>query len=184
MTPLRQRMMEDLQLRGLSAKRQDSYVRAVRQLAEPYHKSPDLITEEELRLYFLYLENDKHASRSAFTIALSGLKFFYPHTLQREWATLDLARPVREKKLPVVLSAAEVQLILGCLRRPPYRVCLTTIYSCGLRRREGVYLQVSDHAPVLRAFQAQLDIDRVGRAGSLAGVGHDMERASPLDGTY
>jgi site-specific recombinase XerD len=137
-------MIEDLQLRGLSAKTQDAYLRAVRQLAEHYRRSPDLITEEELRLYFLYLKNDKHASRSAFTIALSGLKFFYQHTLRREWATLDLPRPMREKKLPVVLSTAEVCLILGCLRRPHYRVCLTTIYSCGLRLREGVYLQVSD----------------------------------------
>jgi len=144
MTPLRQRMMEDLQLRGLSAKTQDAYVRAVRQLAEHYHKSPDLITEEELRLYFLYLKNDKQVSRSGFTIALCGLKFFYERTLHREWATLDLPRPTREKKLPVVLSTAEVRLILGCLRRPHYRVCLTTIYSCGLRLREGVYLQVTD----------------------------------------
>ena len=70
MTPLRQRMIEDLQLRGLSAKTQDAYLRAVRQLAEHYHKSPDLITEEELRLYFLYLKNDKQVSRSGFTIAL------------------------------------------------------------------------------------------------------------------
>jgi integrase/recombinase XerD len=144
MTPLRQRMIEDLQLRGLAAKTQDSYVRAVRQLAEHYHKSPDLITEEELRLYFLYLKNDKQVSRSGFTIALCGLKFFYERTLHREWATLDLPRPTREKKLPVVLSTAEVRRILGCLRRPHYRVCLTTIYSCGLRLREGVYLQVTD----------------------------------------
>jgi site-specific recombinase XerD len=108
------------------------------------HKSPDLITEEELRLYFLYLKNDKHASPSAFRIALSGLKFFYQHTLRRAWATLDLPRPAREKKLPVVLSATEVRQILGCLHGERYRVCLTTIYSCGLRLREGVYLQVSD----------------------------------------
>jgi site-specific recombinase XerD len=137
-------MMEDLQLRGLSAKTQDAYLRAVRQLAEHYRKSPDLITEEELRQYLLYLTNEKHASPSAFRIALCGLKFFYERTLHREWATLDLARPVREKKLPVVLSVAEVRQILGCLRRPHYRVCLTTIYSCGLRLQEGVHLQVSD----------------------------------------
>jgi integrase/recombinase XerD len=144
MTPLRQRMMEDLQLRGLSAKTQEAYLRAVRQLAEHYHKSPDLITEEELRLYFLYLKNDKQVSRSSFSIALSGLKFFYERTLHREWATLDLPRRTREKKLPAVLSVTEVRQILACLRRPYYRVCLTTIYSCGLRLREGVSLQVRD----------------------------------------
>jgi integrase/recombinase XerD len=144
MTPLRQRMIEDLQLRGLSAKTQEAYLRAVRQLAEHYRKSPDLITEEELRLYFLYLKNDKQISRSGFTIALCGLKFFYERTLHREWATLDLPRRTREKKLPAVLSVAEVRQILACLRRPYYRVCLTTIYSCGLRLREGVSLQVGD----------------------------------------
>ena len=62
MTELRQRMIECLQLRGLSARTQESYVRAVRQLAEHYHKSPDLITEEELRHYFLYIKNVKHYS--------------------------------------------------------------------------------------------------------------------------
>jgi len=142
MTPLRQRMIEDLQLRGLAAKTQDAYLRAVRQLAEHYHKSPDLVSEEELRQYFLYLKNDKHASRSAYTIALHGLRFFYTYTLQRTDVTLDWVRPAQEKKLPVVLSTAEVRLIIGCLRRPHYRVCLTTIYSCGLRLLEGVYLKV------------------------------------------
>ena len=141
-TPLRQRMIEDMQLRGLCAKTQESYVRAVRQLAEYYHKSPDRIDEEELRQYLLYLKNDKRASASAFTIALCGIKFFYEHTLQREWATFDLARPVREHKLPVVLSVEEVQRILGCLRLPRYRVCLGVIYACGLRLQEGVHLQV------------------------------------------
>ncbi len=61
MTPLRQRMIEDMQLRGLSEITQDRYVRAVRQLADHYNKSPDKITEEELRQYFLYLKNDKKA---------------------------------------------------------------------------------------------------------------------------
>ena len=144
MTPLRQRMVEDMQLRGLSKKTQESYVRAVRQLAEHYGKPPDRISEEELRQYFLYLRNDKHASSSAFTIALCGIKFFYQQTLRREWTTFDLVRPAREKKLPVVLSTDEVRRVLGCLRRPRYRVCLTTIYCCGLRLQEGVHLQIRD----------------------------------------
>ena len=109
-TPLRQRMLDDLQLHGLAAKTQDAYVRAVRQLAAYYHKSPDLITEDELRQYLLYLQNEKQVSASTFTIALCGLKFFYEQTLQRSWHTFDLARPVPEKKLPVVLSHEEVLL--------------------------------------------------------------------------
>jgi integrase/recombinase XerD len=142
MTALRQKMIEDLQLRGLSSKTQDAYVGAVKQLAEHYHKSPDLITDEELRQYFLYLKNDKHASRSAYTHALYGIRFFYQHTLGREEVTLDWVRPPKEKKLPVVLSVDEVRRILACLRCQRYRVCLTTIYACGLRLQEGVNLQV------------------------------------------
>lgn len=143
-TPLRQRMIEDMQLRGLSTQTQEMYVRAVRRLAEHYHKSPDGISEEELRQYLLYLKNEKQSSSSAFKIALCGIKFFYERTLRREWVILDLARPVQEHKLPVVLSVEEVQRILGCLRLPRYRVCLGVIYACGLRLREGVHLQVPD----------------------------------------
>src|SRR2546426_3935623 len=144
MTPLQQRMIEDIQLRGLSARTQDAYVRAVRQLAEHYHTSPARITEEELRDYFLYLKNVKHYSRTASTIALCGIKFFYEQTLKREWTTLTFVRPPREQKLPVVLSPEEVRTILAHLNLFRYRACLTTIYSCGLRLQEGTHLQVPD----------------------------------------
>jgi len=143
-TPLRQRMIEDLQLHGFAAKTQDAYVCTVKQLAAYYHKAPDLISEEELRHYLLYLQNERHVSASTFTITLCGLKFFYERTLQRTWSTFELARPAPDKKLPVVLSINEVHEILSRLHRQRYRVCLTTIYACGLRLREGVYLQVGD----------------------------------------
>jgi site-specific recombinase XerD len=137
-------MIECLQLRGLSERTQESYVRAVRQLAEHYHKSPDLITEEELRQYFLHLKNVKHYSRNTMTIAICGLKFFFEHTLNKEWTTLNIVRPAPEKKLPVILSLAEVRQILALVRLPRYQVCLSTIYSCGLRLQEGTHLQVAD----------------------------------------
>jgi len=144
MTPLRQRMLEDLQLRGMSERTQECYIRAVRQLAQHYHKSPNLVTEEELRQYFLWMKNVKHYSRAATTIALCGIKFFFRQTLKQDWTTLKLVRPPREKKLPVVLSPQEVRDILLRVRLLPYRVCLTTIYSCDLRLGEGTGLQVRD----------------------------------------
>jgi integrase/recombinase XerD len=144
MTQLRQRMIECLQLRGLSERTQESYVQAVRLLAEHYHKSPDLISEEELRQYFLYLKNVKKYSRSSTTIALCGIKFFFEHTLHRDFPILNFIRPHREKKLPAILSPDEVRRILQLLRLPAYRTCLTTIYSCGLRLQEGTHLQVVD----------------------------------------
>ena len=143
MTPLRQRMIEDLQLRGLSERTQAMYGRAVRQLAEHDHKSPDRITEEELRDYFLDLTHVKHDSRSARTIARCGIKFFSEHTLPQAWTTLTFVRPPREKKLPVILSITEVRTLLAHLKRPRYRVCLTTISACGLRLQEGTHLQVT-----------------------------------------
>jgi integrase/recombinase XerD len=142
MTPLRQRMLEDMQLRGLGPATQRSYLQAVQQFAQHFNMSPDHLTEEHLRQYFLYLRNDKRLARSTATGALCAIKFFYEHTLHRAWPTLAFIRPPKEHKLPVVLSADEVRRILGCVRLPHYRVCLTTIYAAGLRINEGVHLRV------------------------------------------
>lgn len=143
MTPLRKKMLEDMQLRGLSAGTQKAYVRAVRQLAGHYRKSPDEISEEELRQYFLYLRNDKKVAHSTCKIALCGIRFFYQYTIEQRWPTLTLMRPVKEQKLPVILSQEEVYQLLHSVRRQPYRICLSTIYACGLRLQEGVSLQVA-----------------------------------------
>jgi site-specific recombinase XerD len=144
MTELRRRMIECLQLRGLSERTQDMYVRAVRQLAEHDRTSPDLITEEDLRQYFLSLKHVKPYSRRASTIALCGIKFFFEQTLHRDWTTLRFVRAPREQKLPVILSLEEVRKLPGCVRLPRDRVCLTTLDSCGLRLQEGTHLQVPD----------------------------------------
>ena len=144
MTPLRRRMIEDMQLRGFAARTQEAYVHAVRQLAGHLHKTPDQIAEEELRQYFLYLINVKRFARASFTIALCGIKFFFESTLGRDWTLFGLARPPRQKTLPVILSREEVRRILGCVRLPVYRTCLITIYACGLRLLEGARLAVPD----------------------------------------
>jgi integrase/recombinase XerD len=144
MTTFRESMIEDLQLRGVSANTQEAYLRAVRRLAEHHRESPDRINEEELRQYFLYLKNERGISAASFQVALSGIKFFYPFTLKRVWPILDLVRPPREKELPIVLSLEEGCQILSAIRRRHYRVCLTTIYPCGLRLQEGTHLRVRD----------------------------------------
>lgn len=142
MTPLRQRMIEDMQLRGLAPLTQRAYLRAVRALAHYYAKSPDLVTAEELRHYFLYLHDQKRLARATTTVVLCGLKFFFERTLQRSWPVLDLFRPRPTHKLPVVLSADEVWRVVTEVWLPAYRVCLSTIYTCGLRLSEGVQLRV------------------------------------------
>jgi site-specific recombinase XerD len=135
-------MIEDMQLRGLAERTQDSYVRSVRQLAEYYGKSPEQVSEAELRQYFLYMQKERQVSASTVQVRLNGIKFFYEHTLGRSWPLQGLLHPPLVKKVPVVLSEAEVRQVLGCVRRSHYRVCLSTIYSCGLRLLEGVQLQV------------------------------------------
>ncbi len=117
MSVLRERMIEDLQLRGMAARTQESYVLAVKQLAEYYGKSPDQMSEDELRKYFLYLMNEKKVSRSTSTIALYGIKFFYEKTLGQSWPVLEFVRPAKETKLPVVLSIGAVGQILGSVKR-------------------------------------------------------------------
>ena len=98
MTPLRQRMIEDLQLRGLSERTQEMAVRAVRQLAEHDHQSPDQLTEEDLRDSFLSIKNITHDSRRASTIALCGITVFSEHPLKRAWTMLTFVRAPREQK--------------------------------------------------------------------------------------
>jgi site-specific recombinase XerD len=118
-------MIEDMQLRGLSKSTQVAYVRSVRQ-------------------YLLYLRNVKHVSASTFTVIRSAIKFLYQYTLKRTLPTLEWARAPQERKLPIVFSTDEVHRLLTCVRRPRLRACLGTIYTCGLRLREGVHLQVRD----------------------------------------
>jgi integrase/recombinase XerD len=143
MTPLRQRMLEDMQLRGLAARTQESYLAAVRQLATYFGRSPDQLSDQELRQYFLYLRNEKHVAPNTANVALNAVKFLYVHTLHHPWPLGDLVRSPKARPLPIVLTPDEVWTVLGQIRRPPYRVCLSVIYSCGLRLLEGVQLRVA-----------------------------------------
>ena len=144
MTSLRQQMTDEMQLRGLSPRTQQSYLNAVRQLAEYYRKPPDQIGGEELRQYFLYLMNEKQLSPSSCRVAHYAIRFLYVQTLSQSWPEDLVIRPQKETKLPDVLSVDEVQRILNCVHKPRYRICLSTIYACGLRLNEGVSLQVAD----------------------------------------
>lgn len=143
MTPLRKRLLEDMQLRCLAPGTQATYVRSICRLADYYHKSPDLITEPELRDYVMELNAGKLVKRTTAKLQLCGIKFFFRNTLQRRWPSLALMRSPKGRRLPVVLSPEEVWRILEAVRFPVYRVCLTTIYTCGLRVSEGIALQVS-----------------------------------------
>ncbi|NIT59120.1 MAG: tyrosine-type recombinase/integrase [Aliifodinibius sp.] len=141
MTELRRRMIEDMKLHGFSQRTQETYLYAVSKLARHFKKSPERITNQELREYFLY-HKDRYA-RNTTTIALCGIKFFYEKTLQKQMPVLNLTRLPRQNKLPVVLTKEEVWRVLQNIRVLRHRACLTLIYSCGLRLKEATRLKVN-----------------------------------------
>ena len=106
MSNLRERMMNDMQLHGFAKRTHQAYVRTVRQLQQFYDLSPEAISEEQLRDYFIHRKNVSHWSASTMRIAYNGIKFFYTYTLKRDWSVLVLVRAEAERKLPTVLTIA------------------------------------------------------------------------------
>lgn len=163
MTKLRRRMLEDMRLNGLSPRTQQSYACAVGRLARHYGRSPDLLGEEDIRRFLLYLKDERHAADSTLNVYFSAIRFFFEKTLGREWSVLNLVRARRRRKLPIVLNRREVREILSRVRSGPARTCLTTIYGCGLRLMEGVRLRPEDidrERMVIRVHQGKGRRDR------------------------
>jgi site-specific recombinase XerD len=133
-----------LQLAGHGERTQESYLRAVRQLAAYTKLSPDQISEDQLRRYLLYLKNEKNFAPGSLKIAYSGIKFFYTHTVKRDWETLTRLRVPQQRKLPAVLSRDEVRQLLEAVQTPHNRAFLQTVYGLGLRLQEGLHLQIGD----------------------------------------
>jgi site-specific recombinase XerD len=137
-------MRQDLQLSGRGERTQEAYLRAVRQLAVHFGQSPDQLNEEQVREYFLYLKNKKQFAPSSLIIAYCGIKFFYTHTVPRNWETLQKLRVQRRKSLPDVLTIEEVRRLIDAVRTLHNKTYLWTLYSLGLRLQEGLHLQVGD----------------------------------------
>jgi integrase/recombinase XerD len=119
MTPLRQRMIEDMQVRNLSPHTQASYVQQVSLFARHFHRCPEALGPEQIRAYQLYLTNDKKLATGSILIAVSALRFLYKVTLQKDWALEDLIpAPKKPQQLPIVLSPQEVLQFLSLRARP------------------------------------------------------------------
>jgi site-specific recombinase XerD len=141
---LRQQMAGDLQLIGRSPRTQQAYLRAVRKLAEFYQKSPDQLTESQVRKYFLAIKNEHHYAPGSLRVAFNGIRFFYTHTCKRDWPTLRQIKIPKSKTLPEVLTVAQVHQIIDACKLQRIAVFLWTVYSMGLRLEEALNLQVSD----------------------------------------
>lgn len=144
MTPLRQRMIEELQLRNYSPKTVRAYVAAVAQFAGHFRRSPDQLTVEEIRNWQLHLRDVRQVSWSGFNIAMCALRFFYREVLGRDDLVPRLTFMRRERPLPVVPSADEVCRFLEAVPVFSYRMLLTVSYGCGLRLSESVRLEPRD----------------------------------------
>jgi len=143
-TKLRKKMVEDMQLRGYAKRTQTTYARAVRQLENYWHLPAEEIGEQQVRDYFLYCRNEALWSGSTMRIAYSGIKFFYTATLPMEWETIRLLKIKRLSTPPTVLGIDEVRLILSSAHKPQVKAFLTTVYACGLRLSEALFLEVGD----------------------------------------
>lgn len=144
MTPLRQRMLEEMQLRRLSRHTQHAYLRAVTQLAEFYKRSPDRIDREEVRAFLVDLVRRRKAAPSTYNQVRCGLVFFYRVTLGRDLVLDRIVCQRSAKKLPTVLSLAEVAQFFQGARSLKNRALFMTIYAAGLRVSEAINLEARD----------------------------------------
>ena len=143
MTPLRQRLIEDMQLRNRSPITITSYVRYVAQFAKFFGRSPEQLTPEHARQYQLHLL-EKKVSWSTFNQSVCALRFLYGTTLGRKDYVQRLPFGKKPKRIPVVLSRDEVLKFLQCILSRNQRMLLTTMYATGLRVGEAVELRVTD----------------------------------------
>jgi integrase/recombinase XerD len=144
MTPLRQRMLEDMQLRNLCPETQRNYVHHVAGLARFYQTSPEHLSLEEIREYQLYLIHERRLSPEAVNQFVSAAKFLYNVTLETPWPEGALPRCRVPQRLPVVLSATETGEFFQHVCTIRYRAALMTAYGAGLRVSEVVALQLGD----------------------------------------
>lgn len=144
MTPLRQRFIEDMQLRGLAPTTQRSYIHYVSDFAKFYNTSPEQLDLEAIRQYELHLLHEKKLSPESINTFLSAIQFLYLKTLEMPWGKHCFPRVRRTHKLPVVLSPEEVARFLDGVPSLKYRAALMTCYGAGLRISEAVALKVSD----------------------------------------
>ena len=144
MTPLRQRMIEEMKLRNLSPRTIEVYVSRVAHFARYFGRSPEVLGRDEVRSYLLHLVQEKKVSWSVYNQSVAALRFLYEVTLGREGVLVRIACPKQPKRLPVVLSLEEVTRFFAAIIGVKHRAILMTAYAAGLRISEVVALRVDD----------------------------------------
>ena len=142
-SPLRQRMIDDMTLRKLSPKTQDAYIRSVIKLTRFLRRSPDAASPEDLRRFQLHLASSG-VSNISINATITGLRFFFETTLDDHQALCKMSTVREPRKLPVVLSTDEVRRLLEATTNVKYKAALATAYGAGLRASEVTHLKVTD----------------------------------------
>src|SRR5687767_2932578 len=142
MTPLRQRMIEDMQLRNLSPHTIEAYVLAVKQFANHFKRSPEQLSGQDVRQYLLHLVQERHVSWSRYNISRCALQFLYAVTLGRDERFERLPCARAPKRLPTVLSSDELRRLFDVAGRDvKHKALLMTLYGSGLRVSEVAALR-------------------------------------------
>jgi len=144
MSPLRQRMLEDMRIRNFSPHTQKQYIIYVAAFAKHFGKSPAQLGLEEIRSYQLFLLEQKRVCPATLNLAVSALRFLYGVSLQKPWDIHMIPYAKRPKKLPVVLSQEEILRLFQVVRNWKYRTVLMTTYAAGLRVSEVTQLKITD----------------------------------------
>jgi len=144
MTPLRQRMIEDMQLRNLTPETQRNYLHYVTEYARYFNRSPEFLDAEAIHQYLVYLLNERKLSPETVNCCVSALKFLYLTTLEMPWTDEYFPRAKRAARLPIVLSHEEILLFFDHVPGLKNRAALMTCYGAGLRVSEVVALKVGD----------------------------------------
>lgn len=144
MKPLRQKMLNDLLVRGLADNTQKSYLQAVTGLAVYYHRSPDQLSVKEVQDYLLYLSQERHLAWKSCNTIRHGLRFFYQVTLERPATQFYLPCAKEPSKLPQILSHEELVRLFTVTTNTKHRSLLMTTYAAGLRASEVTQLRVTD----------------------------------------
>jgi len=163
MTQLRQKMIQEMQLRRFSPRTQRSYVSAVVGLAGYYKQPPDKLTNDDVKKYLLYLMNERKLSWSTCNQVVCGLRFFYTVTLGNELKDFDIPPRKNKKQLPEILSKESLERLFACVTNPKHRLLLMTTYSAGLRVSEVVKLRpqhIDSERMTIRVEQGKGNKDR------------------------
>jgi site-specific recombinase XerD len=155
MTPLRQRFIEDMLLRGLAAGTQRSYVHYVADFAKYYNKSPEVLDLEAVRDYQLHLIQDRKLAPGSINAFVSSVQFLYLVTLEMPWGKGCFPRVRVGQTLPVVLSQDEVGLFFANIASLKHRAVLMLCYGAGLRISEAVSLKIGDIDPARKVLRIE-----------------------------